>query len=182
MKLILTAAISAVLVTIAWNQYDAIAKRQQLIEEEALKAAEPATTWFVVRNLAVADSFAYNSEVPVVYDREIKRDFNGQWWAEVRNAEDKSITDCRGHGSSRYTTDDALPPAGVDLKWIIGISCHLPAGQYYLEISYSIAPANYPVKEYRAVSNVFTLKNLSQSKLEGMPYVPESYILKESVQ
>lgn len=170
MKLIVAAAISAVFATVAWNQYDAYIKREEEIRIERERAEAPATDWFVVQNLSVADSFAYNYSIPVIYDREIKKDFAGEWWAEVKNAIDKSVTDCRGHNSSKYTVDDSLPPAGVDLEWMVGMKCHLGPGQYYLEINYVISPINYPDKEYRAVSNVFTLKKISQSRLEGMPY------------
>ena len=156
MKIILTALAAAVLATIVWNQVDDYQNRQQALMVQQQKLDEPATDWFVVRNLAVADGHT-GDDLPAVYDREIRKPFAGRWYAEIKNAETQESV-CYGNGASLYEPKDVLPKAGVTLKWLMGKGCNLPVGQYYLEINYTVLPTNYPQKDYRAVSNVFTIR------------------------
>lgn len=143
--LITFAFLSAIAVNVAWDKY------QQHTKESA-----PATDWFVVWGLSVADGEQGNSKLPVVYNREIRKSFSGRWHAEIKNTETQE-TVCWGNGDAFYEPKDILPKAGVDLEWIVGKDCDLKPSQYYLEINYLISPINYPIKSYRAVSNVFTI-------------------------
>lgn len=156
MKVILPALIAAVLATIVWNQVDDYQIRQQALLAQQRMIDEPASDWFVVRNLAVADGFT-GDDLPAVYDREIRKPFAGRWYAEVKNAETQESV-CYGNGASLYEPKDVLPKAGVTLKWLMGKECPLPVGQYFVEINYTVIPTNYPQKDYRAVSNVFTIR------------------------
>lgn len=157
MRIAVSAAVSALVVFMGWNEYDDYVVRRAALVETASREAAPATDWFVVRNLSVADGLSGDSALPVVYDREIKKPFTGRWTAEIKNAETKT-TACYGGGSARYEPREALPGAGVDLEWLMQKRCSLSPGQYFVEINYDLFPANYPTKEYRAVSNVFTVK------------------------
>lgn len=157
MRVAFIAATCAALTAVAWNQYDHYVKRMESDRLLLQKVQDPATDWFVVRNLSVADGPANDTKLPVVYDREIKRPFVGRWYAEIKSAETQQ-TVCWGNGGALYEPKKVLPKAGVDLTWIMGKECFLSPQQYYLEINYRIAPQGYPEKEYRAVSNVFTVK------------------------
>ena len=156
MKIILTALVAAVLATIVWNQYDDYQMRQQALLMQQRMINEPASDWFVVRNLAVADGYT-GDDLPAVYDREIRKPFAGRWYAEIKNAETQESA-CYGNGAAIYEPKDVLPKAGVTLGWIMQKTCKLVPGQYYLEINYTVLPTNYPQKDYRAVSNVFTIR------------------------
>lgn len=141
------AALAAALAAnVIWNRVTAISRD-----------AAPATDWLVVQAINVADGVAGNDALHVIYDRIIKSPFVGEWFADVKRADDQSNA-CLGSGKSLYEPKDTLPDVGVTLDWFMGKPCKLPAGQYYIEVVYKITPPGYPEKTYRATSNVFTLR------------------------
>ena len=158
MKAALSAALTALVLVAGWNEWANYEERERARKEAIARDEAPVTDWFVVRNLAVADGFA-GEDLPAIYDREIKAPFGGTWYAEVRNVESKALACPPGKGGAFYEPKDVLPPAGVTLGWLIGHDCVLTPGQYYLEITYLITPANYPTKTYRDVSNVFNIRS-----------------------
>ncbi len=135
----------ALMFNIGWSYYSDYQKEQA-----------PATDWFYVQSINVADGYA-GQDIPIIYDRVIKKPFIGQWFVEIKRAADQ-VTVCRGDGVARYDPADQLPEGGVTLDWITGKKCPLPPGQFFLEAYYSIKPDNYPDKSYRVASNLFTLK------------------------
>lgn len=147
--IITAAGVMALLANVVWDRYDQYAK-----------AKEPPTNWFYVGNINIADGKAFDSKLPIIYDRTILRPFYGEWRAEIRQVKTQ-FTVCFGSSESYYEPKDTLPNAGVTLEWFMGRRCDLSPGQYYLEVNYKISPLNYPEKTYRAVSNLFTLNPAS---------------------
>jgi len=154
MKVPLTAIALGVAVFVAYVQYDAYQKRQAAHVAELEREAAPATDWFVVRQVAVSDFKTTDPVVPAIYDREIKKPFVGEWFAEVREAATQD-TVCDGRGNRFYEPSDVLPVAGTTLAWLVGRDCVYKPGKYYVEINYILHPPGYPDKTYRAVSPIF---------------------------
>lgn len=146
MKNALAALIIAIVGNYAWTLYGA-----------HMRAIAPSTDWFYVQSINVADGSAGNPNIPVIYDRVIKKPFVGEWYAELKRASDQFLM-CSGNGKSLYDTNDTLPETGVTLKWFMNRECVLPPGQYFIETSYKIKADGYPEKNYRVASNLFTLK------------------------
>lgn len=144
--IITTAGVLAILTSIVWDRIEWHYREQQ-----------PATDWFVIQNLSVADSVFGDERIFVVYDRTIKMPFYGDWSVEVKQTESQ-FSICIGSGSSYYEPKDVIPNAAVDFAWLLGTKCALPPGQYYLDITYRLHPLGFSDKEYRATSNIFTVK------------------------
>lgn len=141
----LAAFLIAVAITLGWywqQQYEL--------------AAAPYYEWFQVRTIDVA-STPQGVDPVVVYDREIRKEFDGEWIVEVVRTNDK-FTICTGSGKNHYEPKDKLPDAGVTLSWLVGKDCKLPKGQYVLQVFYNIMPEGYPTKKLRIISNIFEVK------------------------
>lgn len=154
MKVPLTAIALGVAVFVAYVQYDTYEKRQEAAADLQMRKEAPATNWFVVRQVAVTDFKASDPVVSAIYDREIKKPFAGEWFAEVREASTQDMV-CDGQGQRFYEPKDVLPVAGTTLAWLVGRDCKYKPGEYYVEINYVIRPPGYPDKTYRAVSPIF---------------------------
>ncbi len=146
MKNAAIALVIAVIANYAWSVYS-----------EHQKEKEPPTNWLYVQNLNVADGISMDPNIPVVYNRAVRRPFVGQWFAEVKNADTQALV-CNGSGTNFYEPKDTIPESSVTLDWFIGKPCPLPSGQYYIETTYKIKPDSYPEKTYQVVSNIFTVK------------------------
>jgi hypothetical protein len=120
---------------------------------DAGKEATPTSEWFVVRKINVATA-KQGDNPSVVYDREIKKPFTGDWIVEIVRTKDE-FTICTGSGTNRYEPKDALPKAGVDLIWLVGKDCKLPVGEYTLQAHWKVKPDDYPEKSLRIVSDIF---------------------------
>ena len=158
MKAILSAAFTALVLVAGWNEWTNYEERERARQAAIARDAAPVTDWFVVRNLAVADGVT-GEDLPAIYDREIKKPFGGTWFAEVHDVQTQALACPPGKSGAYYEPKDVLPQAGVTLSWLMDRKCELGPGQYYLEITYLVTPANYPTKDYRAVSNVFTIRS-----------------------
>ncbi len=149
----LAALVLGVSISAGWkyyqdNQASAIAK----VEYQA-KLDARATDWFLVRKVDIADS-PEGTDPAVVYDREIRKPFEGKWIVAIIRTSDK-FKICNGNGESVYEPKYALPEAGVTLSWFIGKDCKLPKGQYIAEAFWTIKPEGFPEKKMRIVSNIF---------------------------
>lgn len=142
----LLAAIVAFGIVYAW---DIIAK--------SAKEAEPAENWYVVRNVYVGDFEEGNTKPPVIYDREIRRPFIGDWVVEVHPVGRQENVCPNSSGRSHYDSNDELPAAGVTLEWYLGKPCLIPPGQYVMVTYWTIRAPNYPDKVLTVSSNVFTV-------------------------
>ena len=127
--------------------------------QKSAQESAPATDWFVVRGISVAD-FVQGENPPVVYDRVIKKPFDATWSAEIHNAAagpDYAI--CSGSGTNFYEPKETLPETGVNMSWFIGAEawklCSLNEGQYVIKTRYEMRPSGYPIKYYEATSNIF---------------------------
>ncbi len=130
----------------AWDWFD-----------RAARNAEPPENWYVVRNIYVADFEEGNTQAPVIYDREIRRPFFGEWIVEIHPV-GRQENACPGStGKSHYEPKDELPASGVTLDWYLGKPCALRAGQYVMRTYWKIQAANYPQKEVTFTSNVFSV-------------------------
>ena len=121
------------------------------------RAALPASDWFEVRSVSVADFEEGDFTAPVVYDRVIRKPFTGTWVAEVIRVPD-NFNACVGSGTNRYEASDEVPAAGVTFSWFIGTNCNLPPAQYTMRVHWDIKPSGYPDKEVSLSSNVFTVR------------------------
>jgi hypothetical protein len=117
----------------------------------------PASWWFEVRKVQVLDAQA-NSEITMLVDREIHRQFVGEWVSTVRRVEPKSLElYCSGSGRANYRPSNDLPDV-VTLDWWTGGSCKtLPSGDYVIDTTWQINPAIafLPEKHIRNTSNIF---------------------------
>lgn len=119
----------------------------------------PASWWLHVRYVQVGDVQTGHA-VHLIVDREIRRDFYGQWSVTLR----KSVGDhweaiyC-GTGNSEYRTD-AILPNPLTLEWWADSECPspLPPGRYQVATQWLIYPGGlWPPKQVRVLSNVFNV-------------------------
>lgn len=121
---------------------------------EVVDTYTPGTEWFEVQALSVPD-FKQGDDPTIVYTRVIKRDFIGEWVAEVHVYDfqgDRTLF-CSGTGASDYHHGDRLPDS-VTLSWFVGKQCDYRPGQYSIEVVWEFRSGSV-TKQVRAQSNVF---------------------------
>lgn len=133
----------AVVIVLGWSYYREWQKDKVLPEE-----------WFIIRQVSVADFSAGTNDAPVVYDREIRRAFEGDWIVKVITVPDNHFV-CSGNGANYYEPQDKVPEIGVTFKWFVGKDCDLSPGQYALRVHYKLRVPGYPEKSLDVSSNVF---------------------------
>ena len=124
--------------------------------QQYILAITPYSNWFYVRSIDIAD-VPFGTDPAVVYDREIRKEFDGEWIVEIVRTQDK-FTICTGFGKNHYEPKDKIPDAGVTLSWLVGKDCKLPKGQYTAQAFWKIMPDGYPPKSLRVISNIFEVK------------------------
>jgi hypothetical protein len=119
---------------------------------------QPASDWFEVNRLSVPD-FPIGVDPIILYSRDIKRHFEGEWIVEIRPViKNANYSVCTGSGLNEYESDKTVPPDGVTLSWFMGRGCFLQPGQYALYCFWHIRVPGYQEKVYSYISNVFTVK------------------------
>lgn len=101
----------------------------------------PATIWFSVNRMDIRDAATWQ-EVTVDYDRDIHRDFYGEWRVMVtREVEGGNEVVC----STKWHPNDYevgnVPPEPVSLQWLMNTepSCYaLPPGSYEATVTWSV--------------------------------------------
>lgn len=137
---------------IAWQQARIDNARKTEIAE--FKAV-PSEAFFEVKNVSVPD-FIEGENPLIVYDRQVKKTFYGAWNVEVHQVGGETdYAYCSGSGANKYEPKEQLPKVGVKFDWFIGKECHLPAGQYILQVNWEIHPDGYPPKFQTFTSNIF---------------------------
>lgn len=122
-------------------------------------AAFPASFWFEVRNVRVADTVAGATPLMAI-DREIRRPFEGEWTVTVlRKRQDGEgfFSFCTAKGAADYHPSNRLPQ-GPDLTldwWIWPTKCPLPPGLYKIRTHWLITARYFPTKEVWNDSNEF---------------------------
>lgn len=133
----------ALVVILGWSYY-----------REWQKGKVPPEDWFTIRQVSVADFAAGTDDAPVVYDREIRRPFEGDWIVKVIAIPDNVLV-CSGSGTNYYEPQDKVPEIGVTFDWFVGKDCRLAPGQYALRVHYKLRVIGYPEKYLDVSSNVF---------------------------
>lgn len=120
------------------------------------RANLPAEAWFVVNEIFVPDH-VQGSNPQLIYDRTILAPFLGFWVVEVQKQEENGLFSlvCQGSAISDYTPDDYIPENKVTWEWLIGKPCEIPPGKYRLRASWKMKRADWPEKQYVALSNIF---------------------------
>lgn len=151
----LQAAILAFVVGVGLLYFQQHAIEQGRQNRELILAAEPAASFFEIKNLAIPN-FIAGTDPQITYDRVVKKTFSGTWNVEVHLAGDKSdYSFCTGSGVNEYALSPEGKDANVSLSWFMGKDCHLPPGQYFLQANWEIRPDGYPTKRESYSSNLF---------------------------
>jgi len=119
----------------------------------------PASFWLEVRSVRVADAVA-GEQVVMYVDREIKREFEGQWFASVRDVGTGSYaTVCSNKHVDVYRVGAQLP-VNLTLGWWTNGKCEtLPAGEYVVDTIWRIHTGFFVGdKSVRATSNIFKVR------------------------
>lgn len=116
----------------------------------------PPQAWFEVFSLYVPDH-PQGANPVLLYDRTIRESFTGLWVVEVQRREPNGSfsNECSGSGVSEYEPRDVLPDNGVTWEWFLGRKCAVEPGTYRLMAVYDMRKDGYPMKRYKATSNVF---------------------------
>jgi hypothetical protein len=149
----IAALVLGVGITGVWNSYKDYEAASLAKAEYQTRIDARATDWFVVRKVDVADS-PEGTDPALIYDREIRKPFEGKWIVEIIRISDK-FKICSNDGSNMYEPKYNLPDAGVTLSWFIRKDCKLPKGQYVAQTYWTIKPEGFPEKKMRVVSNIF---------------------------
>ena len=124
-----------------------------------VNALRPSSDWFVVTRVAVADTVV--GVPPSMHvEREIKRDFWGEWTVSVRRLDDGSFdATCLATGRANYRAG-AIYPKTFDLdRWTRPARCELPPGKYIVETAWKIDLADgFNDKFLKIDSNAFEVK------------------------
>ncbi len=155
-ELIIAAAIGLIIV-LGVKQY----QQRKLLEEIEFKALAPVGQWFEVSNISIPD-FILGEDPLVVYDRTIRRPFNGTWSSEIKplnGASDLLPTVCTGSGIAHYEAGEQLDPSVVTFSWLTGTKgCPTKPGRYMGIFNYEVRPDNgYPQKTLTTFTNIFTV-------------------------
>ena len=120
------------------------------------KELTPPNAWMTVREIYVPD-FPADTRPDMIYDREIRENFNGYWIVEVQHKTDNGLwsTTCSGNGLNEYDPSEVIPNNTVSWPWFIGKDCAVEPGTYRLKVSYSMTRPNWPEKRLQAISNEF---------------------------
>lgn len=117
----------------------------------------PASDWFEVRSVYVADTTAGASPVMTV-DREVKKPFRGRWLVDVEQEQPSGrfVVRCTAAGANNYSLGNDLPvPLDLDW-WTYPMDCApTEPGRYRVETTWLIELPGGLTKEVRAVSNTF---------------------------
>lgn len=117
----------------------------------------PATDWFNVKSIHVADTTVGTNPV-MQYARDIKQPFRGDWTAEVQYLQPsgKWIAECIATGVANYAPDKGPPnPTTLDW-WTYPLDCapkHV--GTYRLSTSWNLDLPGGITKQIFAFSNTF---------------------------
>lgn len=156
---------------LAWENQAELKNLQAMQTEQAEKAAAPAQNWFEVSSIFIP-AHEQGDDPVVIYNRTIKRPFQGRYVAEVHSVETPNLVlNCSGTGTYFYSPADVLPD-NITLSWLIGKRCDLPVGDYYVEFNWYIWPVGYQVKTLTFKSVVFSV----------IPKGAKLYITPEQVQ
>ena len=120
----------------------------------------PASLWYEASTELVKDGF-HTSEIQMVTDRKIHRDFYGDWSATVwKVTEGRGPTVvCSGNGSQEFRAEAVLPPV-VTLSWWTNGGCNpetLERGQFFVETCHTVKLPIVPYKRTCRRSNLFKL-------------------------
>lgn len=117
----------------------------------------PASSWLVVHEVRIPDF--KSGEDPVIFvNREVKREFSGEWKVEIKPEGKPILGRCQGSGDNDYRPQSN--PLNVKLfDWWMAIDiCKIPPGKYRVETTWRIFPqGGYPEKQVRSLSNEFTV-------------------------
>lgn len=123
------------------------------------KELTPPNAWLGVREIYVPD-FKLGDWPSLIYDREIRENFNGYWIVEVQrqtSSEDLWTTECSGDGINEYDPSEIIPNNTVSWVWFVGTDCEslMEPGLHRLKVSYSMTRPGWPEKRLTVFSNLF---------------------------
>lgn len=135
-------------------------------EEKIKKFLEPATNWFEVKDLFVPN-FVLGEDPILLYDRDIKRSFQGEWLVEIEKVTGRGVQFiCKVEGRNNYRPENILMDQ-TTLNWFMaydgrGTVCGdkiLETGSYRIEVRWRIEPdePGYDVKIYRYTTRPFMI-------------------------
>lgn len=123
-----------------------------------MQAIPPASWWFEVNSIVVAD-LVEGEPALITVDRRINRDFTGVWRVEVRKLDPATgqwVSDCvTAETRQSYITDAALPHP-VTLDWWASDECgDVDPGTYYIATFWRINPDGLMPRSLQVTSPVF---------------------------
>ena len=121
------------------------------------KELTPPNAWLAIREIYVPD-FIVGERPDLIYDREIRENFNAFWIVEVQRKNDAGLwsTVCSGNGLNEYDPSEVIPNNTVSWPWLIGEDCEdIIAGTYRFRVSYSMSRPAWPEKRLTSLSNEF---------------------------
>lgn len=129
--------------------------------DDRLYLSSPIENIFEVQKVIVPD-FIYGEDPPIVYDRQIKRSFIGDFVVELKSpSQDKAI--CFGGGTGFKYAAGEQHKDDITLAWYLNTrdlytTCRdITPGQYYLETNYTIHIEGFPDRHLTNLSNVFEI-------------------------
>jgi hypothetical protein len=133
-----------------------------LISFSYLPAFMPTWMWFEVREVHI-DDIVVGETIHLEVLRTIRRPFRGTYTASVQKFEgDGWASYCAGTATALYDTDAVLPDAITLDWWTYPAQCQPEeAGLYRVKTQWLIN-AGLTVKEVRATSNTFEIKEASR--------------------
>lgn len=120
------------------------------------KVKSPASWWLDVRDVHVPD-FVSGADPTIEVDRVIYGAFFADWKVEIYTTDGALVEWCQGDGSNDYQVSDRLHKVTMFSWWMDREPCSLPAGEYVLKTSWKLHPPDFPEKQVRSTSNVFTV-------------------------
>jgi len=116
----------------------------------------PASAWLVVNEVYVPD-FPVGTEPMILYDREIRENFDAFWIVEAQRKTDAGLwtTTCSGNGVNEYDPEEVIPDNRVSWPWFMNAECTLLPGEYRLKTTYVMTRPGWPQKRLFNLSNEF---------------------------
>ncbi len=116
------------------TDYIAVVLSLYIIYELISDYHDYAEKYFVV-NAVVVTSGPAGDDLDVIYDREVRKAFIGNWNVKIKDV-DTGLIECEGSGESYYDTSDKV--GNVTLSWYVGKKCGLTQGDYLMTTKWLI--------------------------------------------